>query len=190
MVDIVTGVNNTVSAGDGDSTIIMGRNGVSDQARTWQTAEEHDLHTRPTQTGEIARNTVVAAAGETTIVINNGATTRQVATSDGREASGAGGNADAPLTENRPDGRPDDGPDDRTLRAAINRYRLMLDATPENAAEPAATVVYGNGRRETVEGMARRQTRYEDPEGGIIRSVRHHGRDGSVSWDRWMRLTG
>ncbi|MCD7982936.1 MAG: hypothetical protein LUG19_01610 [Desulfovibrio sp.] len=72
VVDLATGVNNTVSAGEGGNTISMGRNGVSDQARTWQTAEEHALRTRPTQTGEIARNTVIAASSESTIVINNG----------------------------------------------------------------------------------------------------------------------
>lgn len=193
VIDIVTGVNNTVSTGEGDATITMGRNGVSDQARTWQTAEEHDLHTRPTQTGEIARNTVVAAAGETTIVINNGLTSRRIATSEGRAVSGseaAAGNIDAPGTEKRPDARAGDGADGRALRTAINSYRLVMDAASETAAEPAATVAYGDGRREVVEGMARRRARYEDPAGGMIRSVRHHGRDGSVSWDRWMRLAG
>lgn len=195
VIDIATGANNTVSTGEGDNTVIMGRNGVSEQARTWQTAVEHDLHTRPTQTGEIARNTVVAAAGEATIVINTGATSRQVATSDGGGSSGAGseaaaGDIDAPGTEKRPDAMAGDGTDGRALRAAINSYRLVMDAASETTAEPAATVVYGDGRREVVEGMARRQTRYEDPEGGMIRSVRRHGRDGSVSWNRWMRLAG
>lgn len=193
VIDIATGVNNTVSTGEGDNTVILGRNGLGDQARTWQTAVERDLRTRPTQTGEIARNTVVAASGETTIRINNGATSRQVATSDGRKSPGsetAASDADAPVTENRPDARTDDGPDGRALRAAINRYRLMMDAASENAAGPAATVVYGDGRREDFEGVVRRQTRYEDPEGGMIRSVRRYGRDGSVSWDRWMRLAG
>ncbi len=193
VIDIATGVNNTVSTGEGDATITLGRNGVSGQARTWQTAEEHDLHTRPTQTGEIARNTVVAASGETTIVINTGATSRQIATSDGRESSGADaavGNIDAPVTENRPEARADASPGDRALRTAISRYRLVMDAAPETTAGRAATVIYGDGRREDFEGMARRQTRYEDPEGGMIRSVRRHDRDGSVSWDRWMRLAG
>lgn len=193
VIDIATGANNTVSTGEGDNTVIMGRNGVSEQARTWQTAVEHDLGTRPTQTGEIVRNTVVAASGETAISINTGAASRQIATSDGRESSdaeAAAGNIDAPVTENRPDARAGDGPGDRALRTAINRYRFVMDAAPENAAGRAATVIYGDGHREDVAGMARRQTRYEDPEGGMIRSVRRYGRDGSVAWDRWMRLAG
>lgn len=190
VVDIATGVDNTVSTGEGDNTIIMGRSGVSDQAGTWQTAVEHALRTRPTQTGESARNTVVAISGESAIVINDGETSRQVVTSDGRKSSGpeaAAHNADdAAITENGPDARADD----RTLRAAINRYRLVMDAASESSAGPAVTVVYGDGSREGFEGMARRQARHEDPAGGMIRSIRRYGRDGSVSWDRWMRLAG
>ncbi len=191
VVDLATGVNNTVSAGEGGNTISMGRNGVSDQARTWQTAEEHALRTRPTQTGEIARNTVIAASGESTIVINNGETSRHVATSDGRKSPGsedAVDNADAPVAENRPEAQM--GGVDKALLAAINRYRLVMDAESENAAGPAATVVYADGHREGFNGIARREAHYEDPEGGMIRTVRRYGRDGSVSWDRWMKLAG
>lgn len=51
-------------------------------------------------------------------------------------------------------------------------------------------MVYGDGSREGFEAAARRQTRYENPEAGMIQTVRRYGRDGSISWDRWMRLAG
>ena len=190
VVDIVTGVNNTVSAGEGDNTISMGRNGVSDQAKTWQTSVEHALRTRPTQTGEIARNTIMATSGETSIVINNGETSRRVATSNGLESSSPGESADAaPDTEDTPETRGSGGID-KTMLIAINRYRLVMDAESENAAGPAATVVYADGRREGFSAMARHEAKYEDPEGGMVRMIRRYGRDGSVSWNRWMRLAG
>lgn len=190
VVDIVTGVNNMVSAGEGDNTISMGRNGVSDQAKTWQTSVEHALRTRPTQTGEIARNTIMATSGETSIVINNGETSRRVATSNGLESSSPGESADAaPDTEDTPETRGSGGID-KTMLIAINRYRLVMDAESENAAGPAATVVYADGRREGFSAMARHEAKYEDPEGGMVRMIRRYGRDGSVSWNRWMRLAG
>ena len=73
---------------------------------------------------------------------------------------------------------------------AINRYRLVMDAESENAAGPAATVVYADGRREGFSAMARHEAKYEDLEGGMVRMIRRYGRDGSVSWNRWMRLAG
>ena len=181
VVDIVTGVNNTVSAGEGDNTISMGRNGVSDQAKTWQTSVEHALRTRPTQTGEIARNTIMATSGETSIVINNGETSRRAATSNGLESSSPGESADA-ARYGRHAGDAGERRHDKTMLIAINRYRLVMDAESENAAGPAATVVSADGRREGFSAMARHEAKYEDPEGGMV--SRH---DPSL-WPRRFRL--
>ena len=41
-----------------------------------------------------------------------------------------------------------------------------------------------------INAMTRREKKYEDPAGGMVRMVRRYGSDGSVSWDRWMRLAG
>ena len=90
VVDLTTAVNNTVTTGEGSNRVSMGRNDVSGQAKTWQTAEEHALRTRPTQTGELARNTVVAHEGENAVTINNGLSTRRLATSDGQKQAGQG----------------------------------------------------------------------------------------------------
>mgnify|MGYP000030989733 FL=1 len=73
---------------------------------------------------------------------------------------------------------------------AIKRYRLSMVTGSETARELAATVIYADGSRDNINAMTRREKKYEDPAGGMVRMVRRYGSDGSVSWDRWMRLAG
>lgn len=191
VVDLTTAVNNTVTTGEGSNRVSMGRNDVSGQAKTWQTAEEHALRTRPTQTGELARNTVVAHEGENAVTINNGLSTRRLATSDGQKQAGQGDAVDdGPAEENPPKAQPQGDGTDRAMVTAIKRYRLSMVTGSETARELAATVIYADGSRDNVNAMTRREKKYEDPAGGMVRMVRRYGSDGSVSWDRWMRLAG
>lgn len=191
VVDIVTGVNNTVTTGEGSNRVSMGRNDVSGQAKTWQTAEEHALRTRPTQTGELARNTVVAHEGENAVTINNGLSTRRLTTSDGQKQAGQGDAVDdGPAEENPPKAQPQGDGTDRAMVTAIKRYRLSMVMGSETARELAATVIYADGSRDNINAMTRREKKYEDSAGGMVRMVRRYGSDGSVSWDRWMRLAG
>ena len=191
VVDLTTAVNNTVTTGEGSNRVSMGRNDVSGQAKTWQTAEEHALRTRPTQTGELARNTVVAHEGENAVTINNGLSTRRLATSDGQKQAGQGDAVDdGPAEENAPKAQPQGDGTDRAMVTAIKRYRLSMVTGLETARELAATVIYADGSRDNINTMTRREKKYEDPAGGMVRMVRRYGSDGSVSWDRWMRLAG
>lgn len=191
VVDLTTAVNNTVTTGEGSNRVSMGRNDVSGQAKTWQTAEEHALRTRPTQTGELARNTVVAHEGENAVTINNGLSTRRLATSDGQKQAGQGDAVDdGPAEENPPKAQPQGDGTDRAMVTAIKRYRLSMVTGSETARELAATVIYADGSRDNVNAMTRREKKYEDPAGGMVRMIRRYGSDGSVSWDRWMRLAG
>lgn len=191
VVDLTTAVNNTVTTGEGSNRVSMGRNDVSGQAKTWQTAEEHALRTRPTQTGELARNTVVAHEGENAVTINNGQSTRRLATSDGQKQAGQGDAVDdGPAEENPPKAQPQGDGTDRAMVTAIKRYRLSMVTGSETARELAATVIYADGSRDNINAMTRREKKYEDPAGGMVRMVRRYGSDGSVSWDRWMRLAG
>ena len=191
VVDLTTAVNNTVTTGEGSNRVSMGRNDVSGQAKTWQTAEEHALRTRPTQTGELARNTVVAHEGENAVTINNGLSTRRLATSDGQKQAGQGDAVDdGPAEENPPKAQPQGDGTDRAMVTAIKRYRLSMVTGLETARELAATVIYADGSRDNINTMTRREKKYEDPAGGMVRMVRRYGSDGSVSWDRWMRLAG
>lgn len=191
VVDLTTAVNNTVTTGEGSNRVSMGRNDVSGQAKTWQTAEEHALRTRPTQTGELARNTVVAHEGENAVTINNGQSTRRLATSDGQKQAGQGDAVDdGPAEENPPKAQPQGDGTDRAMVTAIKRYRLSMVTGSETARELAATVIYADGSRDNINAMTRRKKKYEDPAGGMVRMVRRYGSDGSVSWDRWMRLAG
>lgn len=191
VVDLTTAVNNTVTTGEGSNRVSMGRNDVSGQAKTWQTAEEHALRTRPTQTGELARNTVVAHEGENAVTINNGLSTRRLATSDGQKQAGQGDAVDdGPAEENPPKAQPQGDGTDRAMVTAIKRYRLSMVTGSETARELAATVIYADGSRDNVNAMTRWEKKYEDPAGGMVRMVRRYGSDGSVSWDRWMRLAG
>lgn len=191
VVDLTTAVNNTVTTGEGSNRVGMGRNDVSGQTKTWQTAEEHALRTRPTQTGELARNTVVAHEGENAVTINNGLSTRRLATSDGQKQAGQGDAVDdGPAEENPPKAQPQGDGTDRAMVTAIKRYRLSMVTGSETARELAATVIYADGSRDNINAMTRREKKYEDPAGGMVRMVRRYGSDGSVSWDRWMRLAG
>lgn len=191
VVDLTTAVNNTVTTGEGSNRVGMGRNDVSGQAKTWQTAEEHALRTRPTQTGELARNTVVAHEGENAVTINNSLSAWRVATSDGQKQTGQDDAVDdGPAEESPPETQPQGNGADRAMVAAIKRYRLSMVTGSETARELAATVIYADGSRDNVNAMARREKKYEDPAGGMVRMIRRYGSDGSVSWDRWMRLAG
>ena len=191
VVDLTTAVDNTVTTGEGSNRVSMGRNDVSGQAKTWQTAEEHALRTRPTQTGELARITVVAHEGENAVTINNGQSTRRLATSDGQKQAGQGDAVDdGPAEENPPKAQPQGDGTDRAMVTAIKRYRLSMVTGSETARELAATVIYADGSRDNINAMTRREKKYEDPAGGMVRMVRRYGSDGSVSWDRWMRLAG
>ena len=191
VVDLTTAVNNTVTTGEGSNRVSMGRNDVSGQAKTWQTAEEHALRTWGTQTGELARNTVVAHEGENAVTINNGQSTRRLATSDGQKQAGQGDAVDdGPAEENPPKAQPQGDGTDRAMVTAIKRYRLSMVTGSETARELAATVIYADGSRDNINAMTRREKKYEDPAGGMVRMVRRYGSDGSVSWDRWMRLAG
>ena len=191
VVDLTTAVNNTVTTGEGSNRVSMGRNDVSGQAKTWQTAEEHALRTRPTQTGELARNTVVAHEGENAVTIDNGLSTRRLATSDGQKQAGQGDAVDdGPAEENPPKAQPQGDGTDRVMVTAIKRYRLSMVTGSETARELAATVIYADGSRDNINAMTRREKKYEDPAGGMVRMIRRYGRDGSVSWNRWMRLAG
>lgn len=191
VVDLTTAVNNTVTTGEGSNRVSMGRNDVSGQTKTWQTAEEHALRTRPTQTGELARNTVVAHEGENAVTIDNGLSTRRLATSDGQKQAGQGDAVDdGPAEENPPKAQPQGDGTDRAMVTAIKRYRLSMVTGSETARELAATVIYADGSRDNINAMTRREKKYEDPAGGMVRMIRRYGRDGSVSWNRWMRLAG